>query len=158
VDNKIFKIIEPLLGKNFSEIWIDSYKCLRLGFGEKKFHNNPKIEKKYFTEWEIGSYRSSWRIVKDNKILMGKNDLEDVKELNIKINNIEFGNILAIKQISHFDIRLEFQDHILIEYLPAFSDVDEFFYIFCPENIHLEFAQDGKWTISKSNEPFSRNL
>jgi hypothetical protein len=154
MNNEILKAIKPIFGQKCCRARINSFKYLSLGFGKKIFHNNPKLDDEYYGEWEIGSYRSSWRIMRGERVLLGKQDVEENNELNEKLSKIKFGEIVFIKQISKLDIRVELKNNLFVDFLSTFSDIDESFHIFCPDHMFIEMDNKGRWTKGKSNEPY----
>jgi hypothetical protein len=155
VDKDIENIISSIYGKKKCRVKVGNSRNLSLGFGEKIFHNNPRLNDKYYGEWEIGTYYGCWRIIKDNKILLGSSDTNaDIKFLNGRINEIQFREISSIDNFSFFDVRVTFNDGMIIEFIPLYSDEDEFFHIFCPNNIYVEFNSEGLWKSGKSNAPW----
>jgi len=153
MNKEILDAIESLYGRKFCRVVIGKFKSLSLGFGEKVFHNNPRLKNKYYGEWEIGTYYCSWRIVRDNDVILGSNDSNDIDELNKKIEIIDFNEIVAIKNTSILDVQVVFKDGIAIDFINTISDKDEIFHIFCPKNIFIKFTTEGVWEIGKSDAP-----
>lgn len=154
---KIFEIMKSILGKKCCRASISSYKTLSLGFGEKVYHNNSKLQNEFYGEWEIGTYRCSWRILKGNKILLGKTDTEEISEMNERISKIKFGEIVSINHLSKLDIRIELKNNLFVDFFTTFSDMDESIHVFCPDNIYLSMDNNGKWSVDKSDKPFAYN-
>ena len=154
---KILEIINPMFGLKCCRARIISYKGFELGFGEKVFHDNPNLVDTYFGEWEIGSYWSAWRILQDDKILLGKNDVEDIPQMNKKLKKIKFGEVISINQLSKFDIRVEMTNNMFIDFFGTFSFSDGIFHIFCADNHCIEFFSNGRWAINKRDKPIVRN-
>jgi hypothetical protein len=153
---KILEIINPMFGLKCCRARISSYKSLSLGFWEKVFHNNPNLVDTYYGEWEIGSYYSAWRILQDDKILLGKTDAYDIPKMNKKLKKIKFGEIISINQLSKFDIRVEMTNNMFIDFFGTTSARDEIFHIFCPDKHLIEFFSNGRWAINWSNVPIPR--
>lgn len=154
MNKEIIDVVSTIYGKKFCRIVVGRNKSLSLGFGEKVFHNNPRLKNRYYGEWEIGTYYSSWRIVNNNQIVLGSNDSDDIEWLNSKINEIEFQEVTAIVNSSAFDVQVVFKNGMRLDFIATFSDEDETFHIFCPEKIFVEFNVKGVWKIGKSDAPW----
>lgn len=154
MNKKILNVIGSLYGKRFCRVAVGKFKSLSLGFGEKIFHNNDRLKDKYYGEWEIGTYYCSWRITRGNKVILGSNDINDINELNIKINSIEFQEIVAINNPSALDVQVVFKDGMVIDFFNTISDNDETFHIFCPKSICIKFTTEGVWEMGKSDAPW----
>lgn len=154
MNKEILNIISSVYGKKCCRVAVGNYKSLSFGFGERIFHNNHCLKDKFYGEWEIGTYYGSWRVLKNNKIILGSYLSEDdIDFLNKKINEIEFGEVVAITNLSELDVRVVFSNGVMVDFIPTFSDEDEVFHMFCPENIYVEFTSEGLWKIGKSNVP-----
>lgn len=155
LSEEVIKTIKPLLGKLCCRTKVGKSKSLSLGFGEKVYHNKPQLEDTFYGEWEVGTYYCSWRIIKDSRILCASNDqIERLEQLDKAVKQIEIGSLKEIHQVSNFDVRLEFDSGVIIDFLTTISDEDESFHIFCPNNIYVELSWEGKWIIGKSNLPW----
>jgi hypothetical protein len=152
VNVEIQKVIGSVYGQKCCRVSIGNSKNLSLGFGKKIYHNKSRLKDKFYGEWELGTYYGSWRVVKNNKILLGSGDDNDL--LNRKINEIRFQKILSIANLSALDVRVEFSDGLMVDFLPAFSDEDESFHMFCPDNIYVELTSEGVWKIGKADIPW----
>ena len=149
---KILEIINPMFGLKCCRAGIASYKSLSLGFGKKVFHNNPKLDSPYFGEWEIGTYNTAWRILQDDKILLGKTDSFDYPEMDAKLEKIKFGEIISINELSKFDVRVEMTNNMFIDFFGTISYSDEIFHIFCPDKHCIELFSNGRWGIDKMED------
>jgi len=157
MDKEILNTISSIYGIKCCRVAIGNGNSLSIGFGEKIFHNNPKLKDKYYGEWEIGTYYGSWRIIKNNRIILGSNDFKDDIELvNRRVNDIIFGSIKDINNYSPFDVRVIFNDGMIIDFISTFIDDDEIFHIFCPGGKYIEFKAGGLWEIGKSNTPWEK--
>ena len=154
MNKRIIEQFELLKGQEFIYSRVGEYNSLSLGFGEKIFKSNPKTKYNFYCEWEIGSFRGVWRIIKGNKIILGSKNLEGFETLNKKINKIDFGKLISIEQSATLNIKIRFEKGLIIDFIAAFSDKDEFFHAFCPNHIYIVIDNNGKWKITKSNEPF----
>ena len=58
-------------------------RSLSLGFGPE-VQRQVKPNEKLYRAWELGTYRSAWRVVRDGKVLLGSQDTASSNEdLNI---------------------------------------------------------------------------
>ena len=147
MDKQVLNLFEKLYRKNCCRVEVGAMKSLSIGFGEKIFHNNPKLKEKYYGEWEIGTYYCSWRILLNSGIICGSNDGNE-KELNDKVKQINFGRMVKIDQPTTMDVSIHFDNDYRVDILPTISDDDEYFHIFCPDEIYIKLSKDGNWSIS----------
>lgn len=149
-------IFFPLLGKNCCRQRVGRGRSLSIGFGERVPQMTRKTIDGFYGEWEVGTYSSAWRIVLDGKIVLGSLDVTDsVDELDQRLQNIKLGSVTAIKVLSQFDIRLEFDGDAHIDFIYASTEDDEIFHIFGPENIYLEYTSSRGWKVGRSNVSWS---
>jgi hypothetical protein len=153
-NDDVAQIIKQIVGKKCCRKKVGEFKSLSLGFGIKVFHHNPRLNNDYYGEWEVGSYFTTWRVIRDDRIICASRDPVDRDELDAVVKNIELGNLLSIGEVSNIDVRLYFDSSIMIDFLATISDEEEgYFHIFGPENLYVELSKGGVWTIGKSNEP-----
>lgn len=147
---EIKKILKTLIGKKPSYVRVGNFRSLSIGFG-RMIKSKDDRKKFDYAEWDVGSYRSFWRILDGNRILFLKDAEHDVNSLNEAVNGIEFGNLLGFEMLTPIDVRLKFDSGVQIDFIAAIQDEDEYFHVFCPENKYIELAPGGIWTIGKSN-------
>jgi hypothetical protein len=150
---KIFNQIKPLLGKKCCRVMVGEPKSLRLGFGRKIFHHNERLYDTYYGEWELGTYYCSWRVMKNNHILVAKDDSAHRDILTKRLKKIVFGHLISIDQLTDIDVRISFDSGIVVDFIATISDDDHYFHIFGPDHFYVDLSGNGKWTVSKSNEP-----
>ena len=154
MNSDINEIIKPLFGKEQCEARVGGSRSLSIGFGERIVSRVLPHNKKYH-EWEIGTYYSSWRIVQNGRIICGSGEsAESIGELDVIVKDVKFGTISTITNLNHFDIRVEFDGGLSVDFFPAMSDEDEYFHIFCPHNMYVQFSSGGKWEMGKSDVPW----
>lgn len=155
IEQNIENTIKNMLGKGCCRKRVGRMNSLSLGFGEKIFHGKNNLPDSYYGEWEIGTYIASWRIMHAGKIICGSNDeVDSFCELHEKLEKIAIGRITNIFLITEYDIRVEFENEICVDVMPASSEDDEYFHVFCPANLYVERSIVGGWKIGKSNEPW----
>lgn len=153
----IQEVIEPLFGKPCCRRSVGSGRSLAIGFGEKVFHNNPRLNTAYYGEWEIGTYNDAWRILQNGRIMCASNDpVDSMAELDSAVNKIELGCIRSLSDFANFDVRVELDDGIVIEFLAASSDDDECFHIFCPDKVCIVLNPRLGWAVGASNKPWKQ--
>lgn len=150
IEEKLKRIFNDMYGKKCCRVNVGEYKSLSVGFGDKIYHNNPRLNDDYYGEWEIGTYSSSWRIISNKKIVCASND-SDENGLNKIIKKIEIGSFIDLKVINEMDIRVVCDNNLIIDFLVTVNDDDDLFHIFCPNNIYIELLSGGKWDIRNSS-------
>lgn len=107
-----------------------------------------------YRAWELGTYNCAWRIIKHGAVICGSRDASEPAELNDVIQTIEFGKFISVRKLSEFDVRVEL-DIAIVDFLLDFSDDDESFHIFCPENLYIEFSARQGWKVGPSDRPLN---
>jgi hypothetical protein len=158
MDRKIRALIQPMLGKLCCKKRVWSFKSLTLGFGKKVYHGKKLIDD-FYGEWEIRTYCYAWRVIKNGKILCGSNDaLDHINELTAVLKRIKFGRIVSLEQLTNFDVRVEFDTGIVVDFLATVSDEDEGLYISnCFEHKTIKFTVGNGWKSGPSNKPRPKN-
>lgn len=130
----------------------EEYGCrtllLGLAFGINNFSSNDVKH----LEVEIGTFCNSWRIVKDDVILLGANDCRSNEDFDRLVEEIDFGKLLRIDMFNQFDVRVSFDSNVRIEFLCTQND-DEIFHVFLPGNLVVEYSAAG-WKIGLSDHPW----
>lgn len=151
----IENLIKNLIGKNCCRKKAGRMNSLSLGFGDKLFHGKSNISDTYYGEWEIGTYIASWRIAQSGRILCGsQDDVESHDELDKKLRNIPIGKIFSISLLTQFDIRVELESDMCVDFLSVTSEEDEIFHVFCPEKKYVEYSVKDGWKAGESNKPW----
>lgn len=155
MDTIINKHINLLLGNRCCRRQVGNNRSLSLGFGKKIYHDEPqtRLRDEFYGEWEIGTYYRSWRVIKDNKIICGSNDsVDSIEELDAALNQIDFGIVESLVQTSSFDVRVNLDNGISVDFLSTIKDDDEIFHLFCPDNLCVIFSIHAGWRLFKSDE------
>lgn len=144
-----------MFGQSCCRKRVTEWKCISLGFGQKVYHNKPKMVDSFYGEWEIASYFCAWRIVQDGRIICGSNETVDsTEELDAIVNKIDFGRIISLKMsLAGVDVRAEFDTDIEMDFFFIRSGDDESINIFCPDDMCATFSVIDGWLIGKSNKP-----
>lgn len=127
-----------------------------MGFGKKIPHSKSKTTDTFYGEWEIGTYSAAWRIIHKGHVVCGSSDVVDsIDELDTRLQAIQLGTVLTVEVISQFDIRINLDNGVCIDFICASAEDDEIFHIFGPENIYIEYMCPSRWKVGKSNVPWS---
>ena len=138
-----------LVGKPCCRQRVGEWRSLSIGFGEKVPHGSSKKIDPFYGEWEIGTYSSAWRIVRDGQILCASKDLVDsTEELDEKLQRIPLGTIVGVQALHQFDISVKLTDGVSIEFICVSTDDDEMFHIFGPNRLYVEYKYAKGWNIA----------
>jgi hypothetical protein len=126
-------------------------RSLSVGFGDKVFHGRDDLPDGHYGEWEIGTYWPCWRVVSGHKILCGSQDpVESIQELDERLQVLVLGKFVGVSALSEFDIRVDLDNGIHIEFFGITADDDELFHVFGPNRLYVEFSTTNKWKIGRS--------
>lgn len=126
---------------------------LSIEFGERAEKNKWKIPFVEHRKWRLGTYRSAWRLLKDEKIICGSQDVADsVDDLNKKLANTEIGTLSNVELISAYDVRVSFSNNVIIDFFCTFEDEDEIFHIFGDDNLYVGYSIVEGWVIRRATE------
>jgi len=154
--NEISEFIQPLFGEVCSRVQVIKPKSLWLGFGPKIFQDERRNSRLH-NKWEMGTYYSAWRIIRNSKIVCASNDsVDEEDELESVIQEINLGPISTLDMSSDFDVRIGFHTEIFIEFLGTTSDDDHSVDIFnYSSQIVAQFTPGSGWRIGPSNLPWN---
>ena len=159
LSDQVNEFLKPMFGKPCCKQRVSEPRGLRLGFGEKLYHQNQKLIDPYYGEWELGTYYCAWRVVKAGRVLCGSDDsVESASELNAALASIQFGAILKVEQLGGVDICVSFDTKIAVDFFATTSDeTDECIEIIhSPSHTAVEFTVGSGWLIGASNAPWKR--
>jgi hypothetical protein len=126
---------------------------LFLGFGGIVSVKNPRGETLH-GKWEIGSYRSAWRIIHNHSIICGSRELIDsVDELRQQLVKLDGVNCIKIGMLTEFDVRVVFDRELCVDFLGAFGDDDEVFHAFLPQDRVVSLSLQGGWVSQVASQP-----
>jgi len=143
--NKMRMLIQPLIGLKTCRKQIGYRRSLSIGFGKRIPNPSKKSRNKFYGEWEIMTYDSAWRVIKENKIICASHDAsasltpDDPPDIDKAFRKIQFGRLESIKRKNKWDLEVKFDSGIYIDFFAANSNGDggNFFVIFCPENKNI---------------------
>lgn len=146
LDESVRSAIDGLVGQECCRQRIGRGRSLAIGFGNKVKHGKPRLVDDFYGEWEIGSYMAAWRIIQADELLCGSNDVvQSLDELDKRLSKIRLGKVAEIVWFSKFDIRVQLEEQIRIEFLWVSSEDDEMFHIFCPNNLYVKYSIRDGW-------------
>ena len=148
----ILECMNRLVGQPCCLQLVGKNRSLNLGFGEVVRHSST-IAEAIHGEWEIGTYYCSWRIIQNNTIVCASSDtVDDIEEIRQKIREINWGRFSSIRHLSDFDLRVELDNGVLVDFLATISDEDEILHVFMPEKIALDFTIATGWVLGPSDQ------
>lgn len=156
IDQAVIGCIAGLLAQPCCLQDVGEYRSLTLGFGKKIPRLVKKSVKSFCAEWTLGTYNAAWRIITNNdEVVYGSmNPVDSDMEMYETVAKIKFGRIVNIKMMSKFDIRVEFDNDLNIDFLCAANYDDELFSILGPEHLCVTYDLKAGWRIGKSNVPW----
>lgn len=145
------ELLQSQAGQVCSIKRIGSNRSLFIGFGDVETSGIQP-----HARMEIGSYDCSWRVIRQDEVICGKDDAVDrLSELQDALLKIDFGGFVDINQISEFDIRVGTSTGVCVDILCTISDDDETLHIFFPDKQVLTFQATKGWRLGRSDEPWS---
>jgi hypothetical protein len=145
-----------LLGKRCCRQRVGRGRSLSVGFGEKVPHLKTKAVDPFYGEWEIGTYRSAWRIVRDGEVVCGSLDVVDsIDELDGRLQGVPLGAVIAVEAPSKFDLRVRLDGGVFIDFVCASAEDDEMFHVFGPDSLYVEYTCADGWRVGKSSAPWA---
>lgn len=147
-DSRLQNLLIGLTGKACCRQRVGRGRSLSLGFGEKIPHGRTRLVDGFYGEWEIGTYSAAWRIISDEKLLCGSQDVVDnLEELDKRLGEITIGRIESVCLVSKFDVRVNLDKGMHIDFLGAGSEGDEIFHIFLPDGQCLAYSVQSGWGV-----------
>jgi hypothetical protein len=150
-------LIEQIVGKPCTLKEVGRMRSLSLGFGSE-VRSAIKLNEKVCREWEIVTYYSAWRVVREGIVLCGSQDVVDlIDELNLALGRIDLGRFMSLRQFTDLDVRIEFDSGVAVDFLATTSDDDECFHIRCPGKRLIKFSVRGGWKTGPSDRPWANS-
>jgi len=155
-NSSILQEMSGLFQKSCCRQSVGRMRSLSIGFGVRIPHLKKNLPDSFYGEWELGTYTSAWRIVRQRHVLCGsQNVVDSIAELDAGLNSIELGQVVSVCAISELDVRVDLDDGTRVEFLGASSGEDELFHVFGPNNLYVEYSMTKGWRIGKSNVPWA---
>jgi hypothetical protein len=158
MNSDVIRLVEQIVGKPCSRTEVGRMRSLSLGFGAE-VRSTIKTNEKIYREWEIGTHRSAWRVVRGGIVLCGSQDAVDsIDDLNVALGRVELGRFVSLRQFADLDVRVEFDSGVTVEFLATTSDEDERFHVFCPGERFIKFSVRHGWKVGLSDKPWFRSM
>jgi len=125
---------------------------ISLGFGEESLE--PKRRSRQYRLWELGAYSGDWRIVNSGNVVLAKGFSSDIGALDAKLATIDLGRFASIQQLSESAVRVNLDNGLGVEFFGDTDGDDEYFHVFCPKNVYIEFSERG-WQVGRSDVPWT---
>jgi|LSQX01.2.fsa_nt_gb hypothetical protein len=157
-DERLQSLVRPMLGLPFCRVKVGEFFSLSIGLGKMipspLLHSGRRLNTNFYGEWELGSYFSSWRVIRRSEILYsGTRNMDTENELNKRLAGFEFGYLKSIGQLSEWDVRVESTNDLYVDFMGVDS-CDETFHVFCPNNVSVVFKSGVGWFVGPSNQPW----
>ena len=144
IPNSIKQQLESIADQKCCRQYVGSDRSLFLGFGEIVLVKHPRGLAPH-GKWEIGTYRSAWRMIHNQQVICGSTDaVESVDEFRRNLARVEGAKCIRILSPTEFDVRMEFDNGIIVDILGTFRDDDEVMHVFLPESI-VSFSIGKGW-------------
>jgi hypothetical protein len=155
MNSDVTGLVEQMIGKLCSRKEVGRTRSLSLGFGAE-VRSPLNLSGKIHREWEIVTYYSAWRVVRDGIVLCGSQDVVDsIDELNLALGRVDLGRFMALRQFTDLDVRIEFDNGVAVDFLATTSDDDESFHIRCPGKRLVKFSVRGGWMTGPADKPWT---
>jgi hypothetical protein len=156
MNDDVSRIVARLSGERCFRKEVGRFKSLSLGFGIEA-ERSAKSKSRAYRSWEIGTYRSAWRVVCKGNVICGSQDAADPIRLNSALQRIEFDKFVSLQHINDLDVRVDFSNGVAVDFLATNSDDDEYFHLFCPDDVYVEFRVRSGWRIGPSDRPWGND-
>jgi len=148
MQDQLSAVIADLKGKLCCCQRVGEHRSLRLGFGERVTRSKMKVRDPFVGEWQIGTYAAAWRIVQNDRIILGSmNPADSCADLDADLEKIQFGPVLNIETSSRFCVRVSLEDGVFIDFMAASSEESEIFFILHPDGSDIEYRCATGWQI-----------
>ena len=151
----LYDLKHEILNQKCCRIDIRKDKSFFIGLGKKCLPIDKNICVEYYGFWEIENYYTSWRIIKDNKIVLGSEAYYNSKLQTKKYYSLLKGKtLLDIIELTPFDVSFLFSDNIKIDFFacsrPSYRET---FCILRMDGVFWEKTQNGRWKKGQSTVP-----
>jgi hypothetical protein len=158
MNSDVTELVQQLIGRQCSRREVGRNRGLTLGFGAE-VRSPLRLSEKIHSEWEIVTYYSAWRVVREGVLLCGSQDVVDsIDELNLALGRVDFGRLVSLRQFTDLDVRVEFDNRVAVDILATTSDDDECFHIRCPGKRFIRFSVSGGWKTGPSDMSWAKGV
>ncbi len=151
----VIEHLEKSINSNCCSWRVGEGKSLCLGFGKKNYHKDVSLIDDFRAEWEFRSFYSSWRIVKNKRILCSNCVTgSSINQLQQDLESLSFSRLEKIFMLSDMDISIQLSNGLRIDFIANDKDIEEdIISIFCPNNIFIGFSLKSGWEVCLSDVP-----
>ncbi len=149
---EVNEMLEKIVGQPCTRKEIGSMRSISLGFGEESIEPSSRV--RHYRLWEIGTYSGDWRIVNGVSVVLAKSFSSGIGELDADLAPLHFGRFASIQQLTKSAVRMNLDSGLAVEFFGDADDDDEFFHVFCPENVYIECSERG-WQVGRSDVPWT---
>lgn len=146
-------LLSPIIGQECCRANVGHGNSLVVGFGRKIFHNNPNLHIPYHGEWELRTFYCAWRVMDNRDIVVGKNDMYEVNEMDGRIACLLSSHVTVIEEHGDLDITMMFDTGAILDIFATTSDDSDYFYFSLPGSRALVRSRGGTWTLMDSDKP-----
>lgn len=152
IESSLPSHVREIFGKPCTLCQIFSDRSLSLEFGEITVSPRTGVG---HGEWEIGTYCSSWRVVRGREVLCSRHDFfEEEVDFRNSVGTIVWGRCVGVEPLSDFDVRVRFEDELAVDFLSIVED-DELLHLFFPNKIVTTYSPTHGWMTGRSDEPWN---
>ncbi len=105
-------------------------------------------------DYEICTWRAAWRISCEGEILFASRDMLSEDEFNLRLKDLNLGQLESMEMISDWDVRMRFDSNCIIDYITLHSDADSTFDVFTPRGHVIAFSPVYGWQIGECEKPW----
>ena len=140
---------DDIIGQPCTRLDVRKDGSISLGLGKLCPTRYKKGSVPFYGFWELGTYNSSWRIIKSDDILLGSGDV--FEDFDMKRQNIHILNtiLLDVNELGKYDVTFSFSDDYRLDFLSCFSDKDEILHI---------LRNDGFWWAKNFNGTWEKSF
>lgn len=122
---------------------------LHLGFGacEPAPLQGLPDRKKY--EWGIGTFSAAWRVSDGSTILCGSLDSANHLKVMEGLASVSFGNFESVEMVSSFDVRINFDSGVFVEFFPVAGFDDSSVYVIGPSGWEASYNYRYGWRLRR---------
>jgi hypothetical protein len=148
-------VVRAMVGLKCSRREVGRSRSLSLGFGPPS-KPSLQLNERLYREWEIGTYRSAWRVVRGGVVICGSQDAVDsIGDLDQALQKIELGRFFSLHMVGNLDVRVEFDNDTAVDFLATMSDEDEVVHLFCADRRVAVFSVRRGWEIGAADRPWT---
>lgn len=145
-------LLAKIIGQACLRKEIGEMKSISLGFGNVAPLRFKEQHRRY-RMWEMGTYAADWEIVDAEGIRLSKRSRHETAEMDRLLQSIDLGRFVAVQQVSETSLRVELDNGLAVNISGDVEDDDEYFHVFCPEEMYIEFSRAG-WKVGRSDRPW----